>query len=347
MADDKTEPMTDEPVDGGLDGAPVSDDEKQSFKDALREKAEAMAGPSPEAEAAAAAAGGETPAAEPEQLEPLEHWKLEHQETFRGLDRKAQEFLIEQSKDMEAAHTRRSQEIAPVRQALAHWAPVIQSFGGDPVRTFHEAMEAAYTLRSGTNEQKLALLDRLAREFGVNAEPQQPQYDRRNDPIGMRRQIQEAIAPIQRENAELRQRMQAREQIQSQQAQQQFLKRIQSFVEEKDANGKKLHPYFEEVEPQIGALLKIAYEEGRPMPELGELYETACRMNPAVHAKIAAAEKAKAGRTGRANTARKRAAAQGLSGSATGTDTSKSEKAKLSWREHFKRNAEELAGSAA
>ena len=43
---------------------------------------------------------------------------------FRGLDPKAQSFLMDRSKDMEADYTRKTQEIAPLRNAAEKWTPL-------------------------------------------------------------------------------------------------------------------------------------------------------------------------------------------------------------------------------
>ena len=92
--------------------------------------------------------------AKPEPLDAPTHWKVEDQELFRGLDPKAQSFLMDRHKDMEAAHTRRSQEIAPLRNAAEKWTPYLSQMQADPATTFDSLMQYEYGLRTGTNEQK-------------------------------------------------------------------------------------------------------------------------------------------------------------------------------------------------
>ena len=55
---------------------------------------------------------------------------------FRGLDPKAQGFLMDRSKDMEAAHTKRSQEIAPLRGAAEKWTPYLNQMQAEPSQVF-------------------------------------------------------------------------------------------------------------------------------------------------------------------------------------------------------------------
>ena len=73
---------------------------------------------------------------------------------FRGLDPKAQSFLMDRTKDMEGDYTRKTQEIAPLRSAAEKWTPYLSQMQADPAQTFDSLMGYEYGLRTGTNEQK-------------------------------------------------------------------------------------------------------------------------------------------------------------------------------------------------
>ena len=93
----------------------------------------------------------ETPAEEeatPEEIDAPAHWSVEHQEMFRGLDGKAQSFLMDRSREMEAAHTKRSQEIAPLRNASERWAPYLNQIQAEPSQVFDSLMQYEYGLEN-------------------------------------------------------------------------------------------------------------------------------------------------------------------------------------------------------
>ena len=160
------------------------------------------AAPEPPVAAAPETPPAEPPAAEPPAeppaaVDPPTHWDVKHQEMFRKLAPDAQTFLMERSNAMEAAHTQRSQEIAPLRNAVSGWEPYLTQRNMEPAQTFQNLMQAEYTLATGTNEQKIGLLQTLAREYGVNLGgngPAAPSAE--EDPFEIHKQIQSAVAPL-------------------------------------------------------------------------------------------------------------------------------------------------------
>ena len=141
----------------------------------------------------------ETPAEEestPEALDAPAHWSVEHQEMFRGLDGKAQSFLMDRSREMEAAHTKRSQEIAPLRNASERWAPYLNQIQAEPSQVFDSLMQYEYGLRTGTNEQRMHILLGLARDYGVSFGNGQEAPSAEEDPFGFDAKIQQAVGPL-------------------------------------------------------------------------------------------------------------------------------------------------------
>ena len=84
----------------------------------------------------------------PEPLDAPHHWTVENQEMFRKLDPEAQSFLMDRDKVMEAAHTKRSQEIAPLRNAAEKWAPYLSQMQAEPSQVFDTLMQHEYGLRT-------------------------------------------------------------------------------------------------------------------------------------------------------------------------------------------------------
>ena len=78
-------------------------------------------------------------------------------------------FVLDKHRQMLAAHTRRSQEIAPMRHAIGKFAENIQASGYTPEQAVEGLLEAENVLRHGSQEQKVALLRDLVERYGVGA----------------------------------------------------------------------------------------------------------------------------------------------------------------------------------
>ena len=200
---------------------------------------------------------------------------------------------MDRSKDMEAAHTKRSQEIAPLRSAADKWNPYLSQMQADPATTFDSLMQYEYGLRTGTNEQRINILLGLARDYGVNmaqngnGEPPSAE----EDPFEIQKKIQAALNPVMQQVQQLNgsvQQQQGYNQQASQAAGQQY---IDEFRDRKGADGKLAHPYYPEVfEQDMLAMAQAKRAAGQP-PDIDQLYEQAIWSNASVRAKMQAAER--------------------------------------------------------
>ena len=229
---------------------------------------------------------------QPEPLDAPTHWAVEHQEMFRGLDPKAQAFLMDRSKDMEAAHTKRSQEIAPLRNAAEKWTPYLNQMQAEPSQVFDTLMQHEYGLRTGTNEQRIQILLGLARDYGVNmaqngnGEPPSAE----EDPFGVTEKIQAAVGPIVQQVQQMNGNMQQQQGYSQQASVAAAQQNIEQFRNSKGADGKPAHPYYAEVEQDMLAMAQAKQAAGQPL-DIAELYEQATWTSASVRAKMQAAER--------------------------------------------------------
>ena len=246
------------------------------------------------------------------------HWKLEHQEMFRKLDPDAQSFLMDRSKEMEAAHTRRSQEIAPMRKLSEAWQPYLNQVGSTPDQYFNAIAQTEHNLRSGTNEQRINILMGLARDYGVdfgqNGNGQQAPTAE-EDPFGIQQKIMQAVGPlahqVQQISGNFQQQSTAHQQAQTDAAQGQ----IESFREEKGADGKPAHPHYDEVYDDMLVLAQAKQQSGQSV-DLAQLYEATCWSNASVRKKIQAGEAWTKRQAEQQKAAQQKAAAGSLTGGA-------------------------------
>lgn len=262
---------------------------RDSIETALEsDEEEVVEEPEPTETPAEPAAEPETPAEpieEPEVTDAPAHWALEDQETFRALDPKAQQFLLGRSKDMEAAHTKRSQEIAPLRNVTQKWQPYLDKIGATPEQAVEALFAAEYTLRTGTEAQKREALIKLASDYGI--------------PIGepaaeapadfMTDGINKAVQPLQETVRELQARLASQDQASQQSQLGQLAEQIRQFQEAKTEAGQPAHPYFDEVRDEMARLAQADKLAGRPS-DLADLYDRAIHADPTVRAKLQSAQ---------------------------------------------------------
>ena len=231
---------------------------------------------------------------EPEPPDAPHHWAVEHQEMFRGLDPKAQSFLLDQHKAMEGDYTRKTQEIAPLRNAAEKWTPYLSSMQADPAQTFDKLMQHEYVLRTGTNEQKAQMLLSLARDYQVDMRPngngasEPPSAE--EDPFGIHEKIQAAVNPVIQQVQQLNGNFTQQQGYSQQASQAAAQKNIEEFRNRKGADGKLANPYFSEVFDEMLELAKAKQAAGQTS-DLAQLYEQSTWSNASVRAKMQAAER--------------------------------------------------------
>ena len=263
--------------------------------------------------------------AKPEPLEAPHHWTVENQEMFRKLDPEAQSFLMDRDKVMEAAHTKRSQEIAPLRNAAEKWTPYLNQMQAEPSQVFDTLMQHEYGLRTGTNEQKINILLGLARDYGVNmaqngnGEPPSAE----EDPFEIQAKIQAAVGPIVQQVQQMNGNMQQQQGHSQQASVAAAQQNIEQFRNSKGSDGKAEHPYYSEVEQDMLTMAQAKQAVGQPL-DIAELYEQAIWSNASVRAKMQAAER----HTSKQAEQQRQARAKVASGSLAGGGGSQTEQPK-------------------
>ena len=299
----------------------------KAYNDAEGGEAEGAEG----AEAAEAAEGSEgqeggaeaAGAEQPEPLEAPEHWDAGVRERFAQADRAWQEWLLERSREMDAAHTRRSQELAPLkpfREAAEQWSPYLQQIGATPDRMFSDLMQTEYALRTGTNADRKQILIGLAQRYNVDFEAP-AEASPEDDPFGVQKMVREAVAPLQQRIEAVNGGFQQQQAAAQAAAREEAARIVRGFEDEKGADGKPAHPYFQEVRTRMRSMAQAAEAAGQPV-DIASIYEAACWSDPSVRAKMLAEEK----RAGQASKRREeqerakkaRAAVGGLGGSGGG-----------------------------
>lgn len=239
--------------------------------------------------------------------EPPQHWSAEDREMFARQAPEAQAFLLRRHQDMERVVTQRTQAAGQAVEFVQALAPVYsdpaiaESLGRAGVSFVDAIGQWALFHRRAIDPDvnvRKALLQELAQRMqldpaavadsrpsiaGVQLTEEQlrdPAIRFVADTVSKSNQrvqaLESTIERIQREGSE-RQRAEA----------QRFTRwGIDSFAEEKGADGQPLRPHFDAVLPQIIELFKA-----NPTRDLNEAYQTALWMNPQVRTGLVTAER--------------------------------------------------------
>ena len=214
----------------------------------------------------------ETPVAE--RIDAPVHWDMDSRERFAKLDDETKKWFLERNNAMEAAHTRRSQELAPFRNVLNQWNDYTTALGTTPQDAFHMLMQTERTLRTGTNAEKLQMIQKLVRDYGIER-PADGKIPEVNPEV---EQLRQHIQRLESSSQSLVEQT-------NQQRMQQTWNALSAFKNQRTEDGQLSHPYYGEVIPTITAIIQSDMQQGI-QPNLESAYERACQATPHIRQKL-------------------------------------------------------------
>ena len=221
----------------------------------------------------------DTPDAE---IEPPAHWSAEDQARFRETTPEWQKWLTDRSNDMDAAHTRRSQEVAPYRQLTEKWGPYAEQLQANLPQVVDGLLDTEHTLRTGTMAQKRAVALDILNNYGIT-------FDDQGEGEGDGGEINPQVAQLSAKIDEMGQYLQGQGQVAQQQQHDHLLNQVQAFAAETNGEGQPAHPYLEQVYQQMIQLAAGDRATGQ-QSNLNSLYDRAIRLNDEVFSKVQASE---------------------------------------------------------
>jgi hypothetical protein len=164
----------------------------------------------------------------------------------------------------------------------------IQQAGGQPEAVIKNLLDTAYTLRTGTPQQKAQLLLAAAQQYGADmtlfaGKPADPATGAL-DPNALEPIIQQRLQPVLQELNQFKTQFTSAQQQREQQEQAALSNQIEAFRTATDEKGQPKHVYFDNVRGTMAALI-----ESGDAQTMDQAYEMACRAHPEV-SKIVAAE---------------------------------------------------------
>lgn len=268
--------------------APVSDAPKASKSpgQAAKEAREAASKPKPAvakpvAQPAEQSAATQAPAADAPKTRAPGSWTPALREKWGGLPDDVRDHITKR----EAEITSQLTQSASARkladnfvQTIRPYEQLIRSSGSSPMQAVKSLMDTAAVLQIGTPAQKVKAAADIIRAYGVDLQmlDQQlsGQVQRQNAPEAqIERLLSQRLAPIN----QMMQRLQQREQQDSQAVSSEALQTVQQFRDSEEAE------FLDDVREEMADLLEVAARRGRAMT-LNEAYDIACHQNADIRA---------------------------------------------------------------
>lgn len=232
---------------------------------------------------------------EPE-LPPIDapnSWKKEFKDSFSGIDRSVQEYILQREQDFERGIGEKGQELASFRQRVEQFdnalSPLVQNWqmqGLAPEQGLQSLVAWSQALQS--NPQGTLL--ELAKQYNVNLE----------ETLADQPYVDPAIQQYEQQIRDMQAQMESFQNQQSQAQQNAALQQLDAFEKATDAEGNLKHPWFNySVTGQNGEIRYPVVEDMSYLMQTGKCqdtytaYETAVRLNPDIQSQLAE-EQAKA-----------------------------------------------------
>lgn len=300
----------------------------------------------------------------PAAVEPPANWPEADKAMFKKAPKEMQEWALRRSKEMEADYTRKTQAVAelkreyePVDQIFAPHREVMKAKGLTPRTIIEGWANVERQLMSGNVDIVKGIVEgykldraKVAQALGLtNAAAPATENPADGTPQNV------ALPPeVVNELKTLREKVDARERreqeaarLAAQEAAQRIESDIQAFKSAADDKGNLLHPYYDDVESQMVALVNAARAGGQKIPTLQELYDTAVWANPSTRERLLTAqrqaEEAKRKEEARAKAAAAKKAASSVTGAPSAGQVQVDRPVNRSLREELEANAAELS----
>ena len=213
--------------------------------------------------------------------------------------------MVDRLHGMEAAHTQRSQEIAPLRNVVHRWGGYLRETGSTAEQAFETLMNVEHRLRSGTPEQKMGVLRELVTAYGITA----PEGGQEGEAAKADPRVDDLDRRVAAGEDQRRQEWEAARHQNMEVAAQE----VGAFKTAVTEAGKLAHPHFGEVEQEMARLAR-ADLAARKQPNIEDLYKRACWGSDTVREKMLSERKETDRKAAVKTAAAKRNAGSSISG---------------------------------
>lgn len=250
----------------------------------------------------------ETDDATSEAVEPPDSWTSEARERFANLDPETQAYIVQREQE-QAAGVAKLKETFESKAAIAdEFTEIVRPYeaqmraeGATPAQAVQTLLNTAQILRTGSPQQKEAIIRQTAQQFGVNLSAPEPgELDEFADPN---------VAALQQQVADLTNFITQQMQTTQAETERGIISEVEAFSSAKNDKGEPLRPHYSAVEADMIPLIAAirGQHPGKSNAEvLSEAYDRAVYANPETR-KLVLESEAKAAEAKRLEDAKKAA----------------------------------------
>lgn len=248
-----------------------------------------------EAPTASEDTGEQEDADKPAAVEAPASWNKDDREIFAKLPDDAQGVIQRRENERDAAANR----LIDFKRTTDNWGEYLGAIGQDASQAFHTLLTYESALRTGTPQQKVAVISQLVQTYGVQfsqpTQQAQPADDTGEQPQ-VAPEVMAAVEPLAQRLGQVEAAVTSRAANDEAQAFQDASTAILAFRDAKNEDGSLKHPHFDEVHIQMEQLLLLEKAQKRAVgpADLKRLYEAAVWQNPKTRDELIAAQQSAA-----------------------------------------------------
>lgn len=209
-------------------------------------------------------------------------WSAKAKDSFYELPEHIQQEVLKREEDFHSGikqYKEKADFSEKIQRIIQPYEPALRASGQNTEQVIQILLDASYRLSQGTPQQKAQYLLQVAQESGADLQSLLNHANNTQN-TGQNTSTQDNyVRQLEQRLAQLEGNYQQQATLSQQQQEQQVLSEIESFKNAVDESGRPKHPYFENVENDMAALITMAKQQGRPVPTLSQAYEQAVWAN--------------------------------------------------------------------
>lgn len=246
----------------------------------------------------------------PKDLVAPKTWSKPDQDAFSKLPAESRRFMLRREQQRERDYTKKTMEVAPLRRVIDSWQPYFEAVGTAAPKAIDVLLSTEMVLRTGSMEQKAAVISNLVGQYGVSLEALGVQRIGAATPASeasaapaadaesvngtggayLDPDIAAAVTPLQEQLGVVRDAVKAIVDDRSRQTTDAATQQLRAFSDQKTEAGHPAHPHFDRVLPRMVELAHLDRQANRPI-DLKDIYDRACWSDPEVRGELIEAKR--------------------------------------------------------
>lgn len=211
-------------------------------------------------------------------------WSAKAKDSFYDLPEHIQAEVLKREEDFHGGikqYKEKAEYADKLQRVITPYEAQLRASGQNTEQVVQTMLDAAYRLSQGTPQQKAQYLMQIAQESGADLQSLIKHGNNNQTTDNSNSTGQDSyIAQLEQRLRQLESHTTQQVTLSQQQQEQQITGTIEQFKNEADESGRPKHPFFEDVEQDMAAIITMAQQNGRPTPTLSQAYDQAVWANP-------------------------------------------------------------------